>query len=1306
MTIKNWQWPPSKISFKDLFQEYGCDGSGDIGSGESAAAYNEIITVSKNFYVTGSSINFKVSNARPDDNFKYSFDVFNTISPRLDSTVEIVDSDGTKTINSVGSGLVPGDYELSVYFIRSGNTRKVPIIVQSLPTTTTTTLNPSMFNPTVELMSDTKLLVHTIVPGSVVNYSTANDFNDDVRLKIQFGPPNAQFKATITDPNNQTFFINENLLFNGYYISNYITLGILGVYNFQVEFTDGSFVGTMLNGRIRRISTSVVLPTIAYNEGVILSPTYWTVNNSSTFRIFGGKPNTGFKYSIDPPGTLTPSFGTIVYNLDSDGKYLDSSFGTTTPIGTYELNIYFIGTTDTRKFAFNVAAATVTNQASLWSIQVLPTGQTSYVPASVDLPSPFTNTISRIFNEGETITFRITAPKTYVHWWKTLGLQYGIASGNSLLGAGPNPPTYTISQGHEVWFGLGNPQSKPTKSSLTATSAVNFILTSYCQGLLNTIVQSGMTGGSGEYQVAFKTGITGGQWFTTSAQANDPYSLPNGSWLVAGSMAELIKTSLPDGTYFFALRDLHDFNNILIKSITVTCSSPCVADNSLNIWDTDIDTVACLPQPQTITNTYPVDFCTDATLKNVLKVKLRNPTSDGFGYYGDATIKFKSDLRNDDRQFAVPFVDDPQLYQPAKETYNSIAYRRMLTWGNLIIENSSVASTGSGTLTQTDKYYELGDLPETEVYVVFRLIGGGGAGGAADITTGTRDISMGGRGGHGGVVHGIVKLPATPGLKKKLLGGVGLNGGSTNTVATGFGFSSSSNFQAHGAFGAEHGDAGGISGRGGQGGGATSLAYQVGSTIIPIATSGGGGGGGGASHQVQSEWVKSGKLSVDYGTFISTYGISTRLVNTVGTFTFKDLFYAKAGAYRINYSGDNLYSISIDGTALPTVNNNFADLDFHVMTLLTSGDKVIEVSLTNLAGSTVNPNSIAITIEYLGPVNHVNNTTIPGMSAPVLVWTTLDFVAMSSVGRPQTTNRIIDVFTNTDLNGTPGIKPNADGGGGGGGGGNQGQGGLGGQDLAWAPGTTVVSQGGTNGRASKNTTVVLNNSNWIYFDYIQPRSMTTSNYGNAGFYGSGGLFNETNQFLDSAGIWTRTTPGAPGALSFYYTTDISNIGTTYNSSDLKMSKLPDLPRPTATISFKDAIVNDVDAVLVLFVDGSAKYTFDVWDKWSSSLNNGIGNQYEFRVDYVSGDSSQFNAGESRDYRNRPITQAPSAINTWVNFDGKTMLYWRGNLGSNHLVNISVRRRSDGFLVVNARRTVISSSSSSDGVSGFTPNFGS
>ena len=1293
MTIKNWQWPPSKISFKDLFLEYGCDGSSDTGSADINLNYNELVTLSQTAFTTGVAVSFTIVNGKPNDNFKYSFDPLNTISPSLNSVTETLDTAGTKTIGPVAGTLTPGQYELTVYFIETGNTRKIPLIVQNPPTSTTTTLNPSVYNPTADLFSDNRTLVHNSVPGSAINYFTSNEFNENVRFRIQYGPPNAQFTITINDPNNQKVFVTENLLYNGYYISDYITLGVLGVYNFEVEFTDGTFSGTVINGRIRRVSTTVSLPVILYNETIVLSPSYWTVGNTSSLRIFGGKTLTGFKYSIDPPSTSNPSFGTVVYFLDADGKYLNSSFGTGLAVGNYDLNLYFLGTTNIRKFSFSVAAAQVTNQSGLWSIQALPQGETSYVPASPDLPSPFTNTIARLFNEGDTITFRITAPKTYTHWWKNLGVQYGVATGTPLLGAGPTPPTYTITQGHEVYFGLGQPISKPKYSRLVAFSSVNFVLTATCNGALNEITASGFTGGSGEYQVAVKTGTSDGLWFTSEAQALNPYSLQGGSW--NSNTFVTTKTGLPDGTYWFAARDLHNFNNVITKSIVVNCSSGCVTDHSLSIWETDIDVNACVPLPVTITNPYPVDACTDAVLKNIMKVKLSTPTQDGMGYYGDATIKFTADLVSDTNQFAAPFVDDPQLYQAAKLTYNTIAYRRLLTWGNILIENSSTLSSGSGTLTSTDRYYEMTELPETEVYLIFRLIGGGGAGGAADMAPGEREISMGGRGGHGGVVHGIVKLPATPGNKKKLLGGIGVNGGDRSTIATGFGFSSSTNFQAHGALGASYGDAGGISGIGGQGGGATSIAYQVGSTIIPIATAGGGGGGGGASYRIQSEWVKSGKLSASYGTFLSTYGISTRLVNTVGTFTFQDLFYAKAGVYRITFSGDNNYTIVLDGITLPTVNNNFASSNLHTMVLPTSGDKIIDVTLTNVASNSAdNPNSIAITVEYLGAVdlNGVSSSFVPQM-----IWTTLDFAAAASVGRPQTTNRIIDVYTNADLNGTQGIRPASDGGGGGGGGGNQGQGGLGGQDLAWNPGVSVVSQGGTNGRASKNTTVVLNNSNWIFFDYIQPRLMTTNQYGNANFYGSGGLFYDTNQFLDSAGIHTRTTPGAPGALSFYYTTDISNIIGSFNSSNLKISRLPDIPVPTATISFKDVSSTDIDALLILYVDGSAKYTFDVWDRWSSLLNNGIGNQYEFKVDYVSGDSSYFNAGNPRDFRGRPISQAPSATNAWVNFDGKTMLYWRANFGSSHTVNISVRRRSDGFLVVtNKRISIISSQSNVDG----------
>ena len=100
MTIKNWQWPPSKISFKDLFSEYGCDGSSDTGSADANINYNEQIFLVKNAFVTGTTTSFNIFNAKPDGNFKYSFDILNTISPSLNSDVQILDSSGSATISS------------------------------------------------------------------------------------------------------------------------------------------------------------------------------------------------------------------------------------------------------------------------------------------------------------------------------------------------------------------------------------------------------------------------------------------------------------------------------------------------------------------------------------------------------------------------------------------------------------------------------------------------------------------------------------------------------------------------------------------------------------------------------------------------------------------------------------------------------------------------------------------------------------------------------------------------------------------------------------------------------------------------------------------------------------------------------------------------------------------------------------------------------------------------------------------------------------------------------------------------------
>ena len=167
---------------------------------------------------------------------------------------------------------------------------------------------------------------------------------------------------------------------------------------------------------------------------------------------------------------------------------------------------------------------------------------------------------------------------------------------------------------------------------------------------------------------------------------------------------------------------------------------------------------------------------------------------------------------------------------------------------SITIADTSPLITGTALLTTAGSLSDLSGaaiLPENEILVMFKLIGGGGGGGSYD------EYGPGAAGGHGGIVEGMVKLPATPGQQKLLRGGVGTGGGWLGAIGKGFAFTTN-DYTGNGGAGAPDTRPGrrSWSGQGGAGGGATSLFYSVGNTNIPIGTAGGGGGGGGGSWYV------------------------------------------------------------------------------------------------------------------------------------------------------------------------------------------------------------------------------------------------------------------------------------------------------------------------------------------------------------------------------------------------------------------------------------------------------------------------
>lgn len=104
----------------------------------------------------------------------------------------------------------------------------------------------------------------------------------------------------------------------------------------------------------------------------------------------------------------------------------------------------------------------------------------------------------------------------------------------------------------------GTPGATPT---LTATyGPLNFNTTYSCSGGMSSAVVSGLTGGSGQYQIS------------GFVYASEQDALDNGSFWQDGS--SLIITTGGDGTFWVVVRDKNNPTTKLAKSVVVNCSTP------------------------------------------------------------------------------------------------------------------------------------------------------------------------------------------------------------------------------------------------------------------------------------------------------------------------------------------------------------------------------------------------------------------------------------------------------------------------------------------------------------------------------------------------------------------------------------------------------------------------------------------------------------------------------------------------------------------------------------------------------------
>ena len=106
---------------------------------------------------------------------------------------------------------------------------------------------------------------------------------------------------------------------------------------------------------------------------------------------------------------------------------------------------------------------------------------------------------------------------------------------------------------------------------------VDFTITKTCVGQIGYVTISGGTGGSGLYQF-------GQAYYATSAEASAStnYRESDGeTW-----------SNIPDGTWYFVMRDNSDYNNKVVKSVVVNCDSNppnCVTGVTFNVTGVPIE---------------------------------------------------------------------------------------------------------------------------------------------------------------------------------------------------------------------------------------------------------------------------------------------------------------------------------------------------------------------------------------------------------------------------------------------------------------------------------------------------------------------------------------------------------------------------------------------------------------------------------------------------------------------------------------------------------------------------------------------
>jgi hypothetical protein len=196
----------------------------------------------------------------------------------------------------------------------------------------------------------------------------------------------------------------------------------------------------------------------------------------------------------------------------------------------------------------------------------------------VDYEAVNTTTPNTVVVTGGTNTFTIVPSQfgltsfssgTYSFEFRFIGQNclYRICSSMTVNIATPTP-TPTPSS---------TPTPTPTATSVPG-SPVDFSISNTCVGQIGYLTISGGTGGSGTYQF--------NQYYYASEAA------ASGTTTGYTVSTDAVWSNIPDGTWYFVMRDNTDNSNKIVKSAVVNCDSnppSCVTGVTFNVLDTPIE---------------------------------------------------------------------------------------------------------------------------------------------------------------------------------------------------------------------------------------------------------------------------------------------------------------------------------------------------------------------------------------------------------------------------------------------------------------------------------------------------------------------------------------------------------------------------------------------------------------------------------------------------------------------------------------------------------------------------------------------